>query len=77
MNLLGYDVFPKVNAERYDLIQAINLKNGEEMEHFCVGMQAYSPVDAHVHPIPGDMPGYEDKIINWPVVPLYKVHLLN
>ncbi|WP_347996368.1 methionine gamma-lyase family protein, partial [uncultured Eubacterium sp.] len=27
------------------------------------GMQAYSPVDAHVHPIPGDMPGYEDKII--------------
>ena len=33
------------------------------MEHFCVGMQAYSPVDAHVHPIPGDMPGYEDKII--------------
>jgi len=61
--LLGYDVFPKVNAERYDLIQAINLKNGEEMEHFCVGMQAYSPVDAHVHPIPGDMPGYEDKII--------------
>jgi len=61
--LLGYDVFPKVNADRYDLIQAINLKNGEEMEHFCVGMQAYSPVDAHVHPIPGDMPGYEDKII--------------
>ena len=61
--MLGYDVFPKVNADRYDLIQAINLKNGEEMEHFCVGMQAYSPVDAHVHPIPGDMPGYEDKII--------------
>ena len=61
--LLGYEVFPKVDAERYDLIQAINLKNGEEMEHFCVGMQAYSPVDAHVHPIPGDMPGYEDKII--------------
>ncbi|MDU2570637.1 MAG: methionine gamma-lyase family protein [Veillonella sp.] len=56
-------LFPKVNADRYDLIQAINLKNGEEMEHFCVGMQAYSPVDAHVHPIPGDMPGYEDKII--------------
>ena len=61
--LLGYDVFPKVNADRYDLIQAINLNNGEEMEKFCVGMQAYSPVDAHVHPIPGDMPGYEDKII--------------
>lgn len=61
--LLGYDVFPKVDAKRYDLIQAINLANGDEMEQFCRGMQAYSPVDAHVHPVPGDMPGYEDKII--------------
>lgn len=61
--LLGYEVFPKVNAKRYDLIQAINLANADEMEQFCRGMQAYSPVDAHVHPIPGDMPGYEDKII--------------
>jgi len=47
----------------YEFNKTNNLKNGEEMEHFCVGMQAYSPVDAHVHPIPGDMPGYEDKII--------------
>ena len=61
--LLGYDVFPKVDAPRFDLIQAINLHGSEEMEYFCRGMQAYSPVDAHVHPIPGDMPGYEDKII--------------
>ena len=61
--LLGYDVFPKVDAPRFDLIQAINLHGPEEMEYFCRGMQAYSPVDAHVHPIPGDMPGYEDKII--------------
>lgn len=52
----------KVNADRYDLIQAINLKMGRNGA-FRVGMQAYSPVDAHVHPIPGDMPGYEDKII--------------
>lgn len=28
--LLGYDVFPKVNADRYDLIQAINLKMGKK-----------------------------------------------
>lgn len=61
--LLGYEVFPKVDAHRFDLIQAINLHGPEEMEYFCRGMQAYSPVDAHVHPIPGDMPGYEDKII--------------
>lgn len=62
-SLLGYEVFPHVDADRYDLIQAINLHNADEMEQFCRGMQAYSPVDAHVRPVPGDMPGYADKII--------------
>lgn len=61
--LLGYEVFPYVDADRYDLIQAINLHNADEMEQFCRGMQSYSPVDAHVRPVPGDMPGYADKII--------------
>lgn len=61
--LLGYEVFPKVDSSRFDLIQAINLHNAEEMEQFCRGMQAYSPVDAHVRPVPGDMPGYTDQII--------------
>lgn len=61
--LLGYESVPAVDADRYDLIQAINLANADEMEYFCAGMQAYSPVDAHVHPVPGDMPGYEDQII--------------
>ncbi len=61
--LLGYEVFSHVDADRYDLIQAINLHNADEMEQFCRGMQSYSPVDAHVRPVPGDMPGYADKII--------------
>lgn len=62
-HLLGYEVFPSIEESRYDLIQAINLHNAEEMELFCAGMQAYSPVDAHVRPVPGDMPGYTDQII--------------
>lgn len=61
--LLEYEVFPKVDSDRFDLIQAINLNNADEMEQFCRGMQAYSPVDAHVRPVPGDMPGYTDQII--------------
>ena len=61
--LLGSEVFPKVDSPRFDLIQAINLHNADEMEQFCRGMQAYSPVDAHVRPVPGDMPGYTDQII--------------
>ncbi len=63
MKRLGYDVFPAVDADRYDLIQAVNLHDGKEMEYFCQGMQAYSPVDAFVAPVPGDMPGYTDQII--------------
>ena len=30
---------------------------------FAQGIQTFSPVDAHVTPIPDDMPGYADKII--------------
>lgn len=74
--LLGYEVFPKVDSPRFDLIQAINLHNADEMEQFCRGMQAYSPVDAHVRPVPGDMPGYTDQII-MPAAPLYRVHPSN
>lgn len=61
--ILGYESMPAVDADRYDLIQAINLQDADEMGYFCAGMQAYSPVDAHVCPVPGDMPGYEDQII--------------
>src|SRR5690606_39522546 len=30
---------------------------------FCQGIQAASPVDSFVQPVPGDMPGYEDPVI--------------
>ena len=40
------------------------------------GIQSFSPVDAHVTPIPDDMPGYADKIIML-LVPSYKVPRLN
>lgn len=60
---LGFDVSPSPEDPRYDLIQTIYLKNEENMCLFCQGIQSYSPVDAHVTPIPDDMPGYADKII--------------
>lgn len=60
---LGFDVSPLPEDPRYDLIQTIYLKNEENMCLFCQGIQSYSPVDAHVTPIPDDMPGYADKII--------------
>lgn len=60
---MGYEVFPDVNAKRYDLIQAITLNDAKEMEYFCQGMQSFSPVDAFARPVPGELPGYTDPII--------------
>lgn len=60
---LGFNVSPLPEEERYDLIQTIYLENEQNMCLFCQGIQSFSPVDAHVTPIPDDMPGYADKII--------------
>lgn len=60
---MGFKVSPQPDEDRYDLIQTIYLENETNMCLFCQGIQSYSPVDAHVTPIPDDMPGYADKII--------------
>lgn len=54
---------PKWDAPRTDLIQMVELKEQEAMVKFCQAIQRYSPVDAHVSPIPAYMPGYEDDVI--------------
>lgn len=33
------------------------------MIKYCEAIQASSPIDSNVTPIPSDMPGYEDKVI--------------
>jgi cystathionine beta-lyase family protein involved in aluminum resistance len=60
---LGYDVFPKENDFRGDIIQSIELKTIEALLTFCQSIQENSPVDAHVTLLPGLMPGYKDKVI--------------
>jgi cystathionine beta-lyase family protein involved in aluminum resistance len=62
-NLLGYKTVPKPDEIRSDIIQAIELGSPEKMVAFCQGLQQYSPVDAHVKPVPGPMPGYSDQVI--------------
>lgn len=60
---LDFEVFPKANAKRSDIIQAIVLKSREQILAFCKGIQAASPVDSYVTPLPWDMPGYESEVI--------------
>ena len=60
---LGYDVEPKYNEKRGDIVQTLRLGTEENLVKFCQGIQKGSPIDSNVLPYPGDMGGYEDKVI--------------
>jgi cystathionine beta-lyase family protein involved in aluminum resistance len=60
---LGYDVCPKPEDERSDIIEAIRLGSPEAVVAFCKGIQAAAPIDSYVSPEPWDMPGYEDSVV--------------
>lgn len=61
--LLGYEVTPRFNEDRGDIIQVLKLKNSESLIAFCKGIQKGAPVDSFVSPEPWDMPGYDSKVI--------------
>lgn len=60
---LGYDVFPKANDERHDIIQAVTLNDPDALIAFCKGIQSAAPVDGYVTPQPWAMPGYDSDVI--------------
>lgn len=60
---LGYDICPRPEDSRSDIIQAVKLGSPEAVIAFCKGIQAAAPIDSHVSPEPWDMPGYEDPVI--------------
>ena len=60
---LGYKVEPKYDEKRADIVQTIHLGSAEKLIKFCQGIQKGSPIDSNVTPEPGDMGGYEDKVI--------------
>ncbi|HZK18456.1 MAG TPA: methionine gamma-lyase family protein [Clostridia bacterium] len=60
---LGFEVFPRHENPRTDIIQAIKLGSPERVVAFCQGLQKGSPVDSYVLPEPWGMPGYGDKVI--------------
>ena len=60
---LGYDVEPKYNEHRCDIVQNIIFHDKEKLIKYCQGIQNASPIDSNVLPIPWDMPGYSDRVI--------------
>ena len=60
---LGYEVEPQYNDERADIVQNIIFHNENDLIKYCQSIQASSPIDSFVSPVPWDMPGYDDKVI--------------
>ena len=60
---LGFRCVPNATESRHDNIQAVELGSEEAMIAFCKGIQAAAPVDSFATPWPGDMPGYDSKVI--------------
>lgn len=59
----GYEVEPKYNEKRYDIVQKIIFKDPNKLIKFVQGIQKGSAIDSNALTIPDDMPGYDDKII--------------
>ena len=60
---LGYNVEPKYNEKRCDIVQNIIFNDKDKLIKYCNGIQSASPIDSYVAPTPGDMPGYTDQVI--------------
>lgn len=60
---LGYHVNPDSKTQRTDIIQSVVLGSPESVIEFCKGIQFAAPVDSFATPEPGDMPGYDSKVI--------------
>lgn len=63
MELAGFNVLPKFDDKRSDIIQAIKFNDKEKLIEFCKGIQMGSPIDSFVACEPWDMPGYADQVI--------------
>ena len=60
---MGYSVYPAPEEVRHDIVQTVTFGAPEPLEKFCQGIQAASPVDSYVTPVPWEMPGYDSPVI--------------
>ena len=61
--LLGFDVNPRYDAPRNDIIEAIRFGDADKLIRFIQAIQMCSPVDVEAVPEPWAMPGYQDQVI--------------
>lgn len=63
MEKLGFNVEPKYNEDRADIVQNIIFNDKEKLIKYVQSIQKYSPIDSNSLPIPSPMPGYSDEVI--------------
>lgn len=63
MEKLGYNVEPKYNEDRVDIVQNIIFNDKNLLIKYVQGIQKYSPIDSNSLPVPAPMPGYNDDVI--------------
>ena len=60
---MGYDVEPRAEEKRCDIVQNIIFHDPNKLIKYVQGIQQGSSVDSHVLALPWDMPGYDDQVI--------------
>ena len=60
---LGFNVEPKYNDHRCDIVQNIIFNDRDKLIKYVEGIQEMSAIDSNARPIPTDMPGYSDQVI--------------
>lgn len=60
---MGYNVSPRWNEDRNDIVLAITFNDKDKLIKFVEGIQMGSAIDADVTPVAADMPGYDDQVI--------------
>ena len=63
LELQGFDVAPRWDGHRTDIVQAIRLGSTEAQAAFCKGVQSSGPVDSKATPESWVQPGYRDPIL--------------
>ncbi len=60
---LGYEVEPKYNEDRVDIVQNIIFRDPNKLVEFTRGIQMGSAIDSDAIVEAWDMPGYDDKVV--------------
>ncbi len=63
MEDLGFNVSPKYNDKRVDIVQNIIFNDKDKLISYCNSIQSSSAIDSNAKVIESDMPGYTDKIV--------------